>query len=503
MNLVKSKLSAHSESEETDEKNGKRGSCSDDLLYVDQSNPVNVHGKNRKKTVLNNKSNQKFDNLPFIALLVVFIITSTLIAINLREGIAPDEAAHFAFAKYFSTTLGLPKDTPETVAIGWQIQHNPFLYHWITGRAIQVLRILLPTVGDRTLLVMLRLLSSLMSTGSLLFLYLTSRLLIKNKWLQLMPVFLLTNTLMYVFLSGAVSYDNLTNLFSFGAIYFFTCTFLGKDFTRNSILMIISVGLACLVKYSALPLAFGLVSWWIYLVLSRKNEFYRIKFEKRQGILILIALGVVVTNIALYGYNLIAYRSVTPTCEQVLDENLCQTSGFAKRYQELAFPEKLSIRESIEEGYLDPVEYVFYSWIPNILYRIYGILAHRSYFPSHSIVLFYILYLSYLMVGIRVLPKQPGTIFVAFATLFVLYGIVLLLINYNSELIYGFKQIGMHGRYLFPVIGVFYILISKILEKGRKIKFNWLLGISTLALFLYSGPLSLMIHYSTIFIDWF
>jgi len=503
MSLVNPQNSVHSESQETEVQKGKRSSLSDGLLYVDQSDSENAHRKGEKTTFFHIAGYRKFGDLPFILLLLIFIGTSSLIALNLREGIAPDEVGHFAFAKYFSTTLGLPKDTPETVAIGWQIQHNPFLYHWVTGRAIQTLRILRPSIADSTLLVVLRLMSTLMSAGSLIFLYLTSKLLIKNKWLQLMPVFLLINTLMFVFLSGAVSYDNLANLFSFAAIYFFTCIFLGKNFTTSSILMIICLGLACLVKFSALPLAFGLVSWWIYLALSRKNELRKLKFEKRQAFLILIAVVVIVINIALYGYNLITYGSVTPTCEQVVDENLCQTSVFAKRYQELALPEKLSIKESIEEGYPDPVEYVFYSWIPNILYRIYGILAQLSYFPRHTIVLFYILYLSYLVLGVRVLPKKPGTIFVAFATLFVLYGVVLLRMNYNAELIYGFKQIGMHGRYLFPVLGVFYIILSKILEKGRNIKFTWLLGFGTLVLFFYSGPLSLVIHYSTIFKDWF
>ena len=267
--------------------------------------------------------------------------------------------------------------------------------------------------------------------------------------------------------------------------------------------MTISVGLACLVKHSSLPLAFGLAFWWVYLALSRKEKIYKLKFEKKQAFLILVAMIVVITNIALYGYNLLVYRSVIPICEQVIEGDLCQTSVFSIRYQELALPEKLSIRESIEEGYPDPVEYVFYSWIPNILYRIYGILAHQSYFPQHTIVLFYILYLSYLMLGVKVLPKKPSTIYVAFATLFILYGIVLLHLNYNQELIYGFKQIGMHGRYLFPVLGVFYILISKILEKGRKSTFARLLGFGTLALFLYSGPLSILIHYRTHFNNWF
>lgn len=452
---------------------------------------------------IRNKRHIDPTSIAFAIILILFITISGQIAFRLHQGIAPDEPAHFAFAKYFSTTIGLPNDTPETVAIGWQIQHNPFLYHWIAGRTIQVLKLLHPSISDWAMLVILRLMSTLMSAGSLVFLYLTSKLLIKNKWLQLIPVFLLLNTLMYVFLSGAVSYDNLANLFSFAAIYFFTLAFKGKDFTKSTILMVISVGLACLVKYSALPLAFGLTSWWIFLVLRRKNEQRTLRLETKLTILILIAAVIVITNIALYGYNLIAYRSVTPTCEQMIEGNLCQTSVFSKRYQELALPSKLTVKESIQQGYPDPAEYVFYSWIPNILYRIYGILAHVSYFPPHIIVLFYILYIFHFVLGVRLLPENPAKIYIAFASLTVLYLVVLLGLNYNAELTYGFRQIGMHGRYLFPVIGIFYLLITKIFEKAKKIKLAWLLGLSTLALFIYSGPLSLVIHYLTVFKDWF
>lgn len=439
----------------------------------------------------------------FIVILIIFVAISGTIAFRLREEIAPDEAAHFAFAKIFASTLGLPNDTPETVAIGWQIQHNPFLYHWIAGRVVQILTLLRPTISDRTLLIALRLMSVLMSAVSLVFLYLTSKLLIRNKWLQLLPVFMLLNTLMYVFLSGAVSYDNLANLFSFVAIYFFTLAFKGKDFTRNTILMITSVGIACLVKYSVLPLAFGLVTWSVFLVIKRKNEQYVVKFEKKQVVTILLAAVIVVANIALYGYNLVVYRSLTPTCEQMISGNLCQTSVYSQRFKELALPSKLTISESIEQGYPDPVEYVFYSWIPNILYRIYGVLAHLSFFPQHIVVLFYILYIFYLVLGVKVFPGKPSTIYIAFGTIIGLFCVALLSMNYNAELVYGFKQIGMHGRYLFPVMGVFYLIIVKILEKGKKIKLTWLLGFCTLALFLYSGPLSLLIHYTTVFKDWF
>lgn len=147
-----------------------------------------------------------------LVLLLVFLAYSVFIAIRLDTGISPDEPAHFIFSKHYSTTWGKPPDTLETYSQGWYIEQNPLLYYWINGRIINLTQLINPSVTDATLLLILRLLSSLYSTGTLIFLYLLSKLIIHKAWWRLLPVFLLSNTLMFVLLSGGVNYDNLANL---------------------------------------------------------------------------------------------------------------------------------------------------------------------------------------------------------------------------------------------------------------------------------------------------
>lgn len=147
-----------------------------------------------------------------LVLLLVFLAYSVFIAIRLDTGISPDEPAHFIFSKHYSTTWGKPPDTLETYSQGWYIEQNPFLYYWTNGRIINLTQLINPSVTDATLLLILRLLSSLYSTGTLIFLYLLSKLIIHKAWWRLLPVFLLSNTLMFVLLSGGVNYDNLANL---------------------------------------------------------------------------------------------------------------------------------------------------------------------------------------------------------------------------------------------------------------------------------------------------
>jgi len=101
--------------------------------------------------------------------LLFFAVASVYIALHLVEGIIPDEGAHFIFSKVYATTWGIPPDSPETYELGWYIAHNPFLYHWINGRIINLVQVISPTASDWDLLIVLRLTSVLYSLGTLFF----------------------------------------------------------------------------------------------------------------------------------------------------------------------------------------------------------------------------------------------------------------------------------------------------------------------------------------------
>jgi len=79
----------------------------------------------------------------------------------------------------------------------------------------------------------------------------------------------------------------------------------------------------------------------------------------------------------------------------------------------------------------------------------------------------------------------------------------LFLKNYDSELVYGFKQIALQGRYLFPVIGLIYVLVTYVASIVRSKYLKYFSLAIILMLFLFGGPIKYIIKFDLIFINWF
>ncbi len=445
----------------------------------------------------------QFPMILLVLLMIIFALYSIFLAVHLQVGIIPDEVAHFKFSMYFASTLGIPRDAQQTLETGWYITHNPVLYFWINGRVINLFALFLPSATSRQVLVLLRLTSVVYSLVTVFFCYKLSKEIISNVWLQLLPAFLLTNTLMFVFLSGGVSYDNLTNMLCMMGFLFEVRAFSGKNFFTNSTAWMICIGLGTLVKYTVVPLALFMgIAWVIYLFLHRKV----IRKEKiRKNCLIPLSLVLVLlfaVNIGIYGVNLVKYHSLIPDCSALFTQEQCELSPFVQRYHEIALDHKLTIVESVQLGYPNPLEYVLDSWIPNMLYRIFGILGHLSYFPSHIIIFFRLLLLWILLLAFRYIDR-PSFILISLVCIFILYAFVLLYMNYNSELTYGFKQIAMQGRYIFPVIGPIYVFISYVFIKVNNRALRLATIFLSIALFFLGGPIKFILDYNSIFHGWF
>lgn len=441
-----------------------------------------------------------------VLLFASFLFYAIFVAALLKPGIIPDEPAHFVFSKYFSTSLGIPADVMETYRLGWYIEQNPFLFYWINGRIIDLLELIRPSISDHQLLFSLRLANVLYSLGTIWFCLLISKALIKNKWWQLLPVFLLTHTLMYTFLSGGISYDNLANLFSMAGIYLLIRVLKNRDFLTNSMGWIISIMAGCLVKYTILPLALIMsLSWVVYYFINKEEIHNNLVVNSKKVIVLgIVFLLLFLGNLSIYGLNLITYRKLLPSCSDLLTAEQCSISPYTQRYNEIALDQKITIGESIALGYPDPITYFIDSWIPNMLYRIYGILAHESYFPTQTVTLMRLLFLWLLLIAVRYIKiKDHALLLFSLIGIFVFYAMVLFVTNYNSELVYGFKQIAMQGRYLFPVIGIPYALIAWFLEKTPNKAIKSITIIAIVALFLLSGPIKLIVYYGTIFSSWF
>lgn len=444
-----------------------------------------------------------FPKIVFVILLLIFFVYGIFIARSLDGGIIPDEPAHLLMSKHYSTTIGIPADTSETItSTGWTISHNPFLYHWINGRIINLILLVYPIANDWQLMVALRLINLVYALGSVLFCYLISKEFIKSKWYQLLPPFLLTNTLMFVILSSGVNYDNLAVLCSMAGLFFLLRVLNEKEFIRNSLAWMICISVGTLVKYPILPLAlFMLIIWLLYVLMKRKSI---LPFPLLDWKLTLMISGLAVLiggNLAIYGYNLVVFGGILPNCNDLYPDAHCNLSPYVARYKAFAMDHKLSVVESVQKGYPDPLEYVANVWIPTMFDRFFGIAGYKVYYPFH-IFYFQILAAWIILMAVRYW-KQITFKLISGLLIVSAYTITLVIYNYQTELIFGFRNFALTGRYLFPVIGLIYGLYGLTLEliKNKILQILTLLG--TITLFLMFGPIQFLWHYNDVFATWF
>ena len=439
----------------------------------------------------------------FILLIVIFAFYSFSIAIKLGDHIIPDEPSHFLFSKHFATTFGIPADTPETYSRGWFISYNPFLYYWINARVINLAQLINPAIHDSFLLRILRLLNSLYTVGTLVFLTKLSCLIIPKKWWRLLRVFLLTNTLMFVFLSGGVNYDNLANLFAIAGVYYLVRVFNGRSYLKNSLAWMIFICLGCLVKFTILPLALSMfLIWLVYSFHKRKSIFpVSIRNTKTTALILLLSI-LIIGNILIYGHNLIVFRSITPVCNDILTKSQCDLDPYIQRARTYAPDGPMTLVEAVRQGYPHPLTYLFDFWIKDMLIKIYGIAGHKSYAPVKMIPFYQLFFLSLLCLAFS---SWKGVSFSRGSLLFIIafYVAVVFVTNYKSELNHTFNHFAIQGRYLFPVIGLFYTLVGYTLSQVSNRVLRYAFLITTILLFLVGGPLNFIRLYATKFAEWF
>ena len=449
---------------------------------------------------------KKKPTVVFILMATIFSIYAFYIALHLQPNIIPDEPAHFLFSKHFSTTWGIPPDTLETSYWGWVIQQNPFFYHWLNGRFINLITLFNPLISDQEILIFLRISNVLFSIGTITFCYLLSVEVIKHKWWQLLPGFLLTNTLMFVFLAGGLNYDNLANLLSFGGLYFFVRALKHKSFLKNSLVWMILISLATLVKFTILPLALAMgISWSVFLIIERNQIFPLYLKDLKIFILLFILFSLFIGNFLIYGINLIRYQSIRPSCNDILDQEYCESSRFYIRHEKKALENKLSVNESVNQGFPNPIEYVTNVWPRLMLLRTCGIPGHEGYKvynPINLIDYFQFLLYSTIMIAIFVFRK-PSFLLISLIGISCFYTMILMHQNYQSELVYGFLHYAFQGRYIFPVIAPIFILFTKILKATPSKYLRWAILIFTIGLFIYGGPLTFILKWDSVFSSWF
>ncbi len=235
---------------------------------------------------------------PLTWLLALFILLASIYAVTTPLFEASDELWHYPMAQHLSRGGALPVQDPANVGPWRQEASQPPLYYYLMGWAtawidtsdMPQVRWLNPHVdngvitadGNTNLAVhtssenwpwrgtalavrLVRLLSALMSAGTVLFTYLLAREFFDDEASRLMSAAFVAFTPMFAFISGAVNNDNLASLLSAAILLLLvhltnrrppTSNFQSPTSTLRvqSLVLGVLLGLAALTKQSALGL---------------------------------------------------------------------------------------------------------------------------------------------------------------------------------------------------------------------------------------------------------
>lgn len=81
--------------------------------------------------------------------------------------------------------------------------------------------------------------------------------------------------------------------------------------------------------------------------------------------------------------------------------------------------------------------------------------------------------------------------------------LTLFIYNYDMQLYYAFKGFAIQGRYIFPVISCFLILITCVLESLRPKALSILMISYIVLLSIAAGPIQIIYYYQSFFTNWF
>lgn len=422
------------------------------------------------------------NKIVLVGIFVLFASFVLYLSFTLKMGISPDSYYHLEVSREYSTTLGIPENNPNTYQ--WRdITRIPYLFFWINGRILNINNGLIDEV------ILLRLVNVFFSLGTVYVLYLLSKEILKGKWERILSVFLLANTLMFVFLSSSINYDNLANLLSVISILFFVKFVKSKLDIKYLFLMVLFLSIGGLTKFTILPLALILTTLSIIDFIIKKGFLKDIKYGKYL-LLIIPIFFFSILNFQLYGTNLIKYGSLEPNCEDILTHEQCLQNGVYFRDKVTMPAEEINgikgVIKLIASGErIDPLRY-FPIWIFNITGKIFGIMGDSSLYISDILKSLYIFFLTIGLITGLINIKKWNTVekYLILTTLFYI-AVLFFVQNYSMYLRHNNYYLSLQGRYIFPVIAPLYILFTKSLLYIRNKVTRDMFLITLILLFLY------------------
>ncbi|MHA1268095.1 MAG: hypothetical protein ACTSRS_22960, partial [Candidatus Helarchaeota archaeon] len=405
----------------------------------------------------------------------------------------PDQSPHRYFSIRFSETWGIPEEDLTNNRI---ITGQPYLAYWIYGAVYKIINAFLPNNAINNTQLW-RLVSVSISTLTIYFLYKLAAKTSGNPYAGVLAAFFLGNTMMFVFISGGISYDNFMNLAGMAAIYHLVCLFKKEDFVKNTALTGIWVVVGALSKEQFLLLTLIIFLAWLFFVIRNFRDIH-LNFSRKNivfAIIFIIAIGLF---IGLYGTNLIRYSRTTPMCKQIKGEEHCNSFAYRwEYYNKISYPGLWFNRDT----YQNPINYIFDFWSMLEIQSTWGILSHNTFIPKLSTALHSVLILWSFLCLTRYW-KYSDTIANVLILILLSFVSYVFLFNYKQDIQFNFHHYGVTGRYMFPVIGALLTLMVYYLLKIRSNVVKRISIILAILINFYGGLGLYLSRYSEVFVHW-
>ena len=446
------------------------------------------------------------ENSVFLILWLYFGVKTLYFAFRIKEKVFPDESSWFGICEVFSRSILPPVDSLESYHLGL-ITHIPKLYFMLMGKMLTLN--FLP-IDD---LLFLRLANIGMGMLTILFAWKLVRLFSLSPAVRLLFIVMLTNTMMYTFMFGAVSYENLTSLLAVISLYYLV-SFLGNRSVFNFFLFFLFLLAGALTKVTFLP--YGLALFCVLLFLERKKLAVlpstikkRLPFSRGEVFLGVTVLCLFGAAINLYTVNKFKFGGLYLSMDKVLPIDACLKNRlFAKGYtvnqfktgkmslldaqrrvlqirdpgdrangwNEMAEAQKEKAKKKKER--MGRWQYTF-EWMQYLVQRTYGVAAHiimekddRLLYPN------YLIFALGTLLFIGKFRDNFGRI--TGVMVFTSASYLLLLsqkIGYDNYLSSGFVGLALTGRYIFPIIAPLYLVLAKSLLDRMPKWWQWGIGV--------------------------
>lgn len=378
-----------------------------------------------KKNLATGTNEKVISNKFFVPIIILiftwFTFQTFYFSKNIKFGIFPDETDHFTKIKLFSTNETTLQSSFKLLKKDPLKNLFPF-YHYSLGKLLALKQINFPNLSE---ILFLRNINIFFGLINFFISYLLIKEIIKNRLIQLSILIMQTNILMFVFISSSISYDNPINLLSNLSILFLIKLFKNPSQKIFLILLILTNILGCLIKITFIPLSFI------------------------EALILLIFIGKIFKN------KIIIFLIIS------LSFFLLWTGRRTISSISNTFIENTKINQS--NPYLYNLKDFTVNYIKATKKRTFGILAHKNMFKQHNELIGYnIIFMVstiILLFNFQEIFKNKKLILISFIS--IAYLLIQFSYNYSqSYLSSGLFGAALQGRYNFPIITSFLILLN-------------------------------------------